>query len=57
MYIAFGPDRNLYVSSSDNGGNMGSVLRFNGTTGAFIDVFAANIEGGPRGIAFGIGAQ
>jgi hypothetical protein len=36
---------------------MGSVLRFNGATGAFIDVFAANIEGGPRGIAFGIGAQ
>jgi DNA-binding beta-propeller fold protein YncE len=57
LYIAFGPDRNLYVSDTDNSGSMGSVLRFNGATGAFIDVFAANIEGGPRGIAFGIGAQ
>jgi sugar lactone lactonase YvrE len=32
--IAFGPDGNLYVSSSND-----KVLRFNGTTGAFIDEF------------------
>lgn len=34
--IGFGPDGNLYVSSTGTG----SVVRFNGTTGAFIDVFA-----------------
>jgi DNA-binding beta-propeller fold protein YncE len=57
LYIAFGPDRNLYVSDSDSGGSGGSVFRFDGTTGAFIDVFVPNVEGGPRGIAFSIGAQ
>lgn len=34
--IGFGPDNNLYVSSTGTG----SVVRFNGTTGQFIDVFA-----------------
>jgi serralysin len=51
--IAFGPDGNLYVSSfrSDQ------ILRYNGTTGAFIDVFAqgdgtANGLNGPNGLRF-----
>ncbi len=51
--IAFGPDGNLYVSSfrSDQ------ILRYNGTTGAFIDVFAsgtgtANGLNGPNGLLF-----
>lgn len=35
--IAFGPDGNLYVASQ--GSN--NVLRYDGTTGAFIDVFAS----------------
>jgi sugar lactone lactonase YvrE/subtilisin-like proprotein convertase family protein len=35
--LAYGPDGNLYVS----GGN-GEVMRFNGTTGVFIDNYAAN---------------
>ena len=33
--LAFGPDGNLYVVSNFNN----EVLRYNGTTGAFIDAF------------------
>lgn len=33
--IAFGPDRNLYVTDIDNF----RVLRYNGQTGAFVDIF------------------
>ncbi len=40
--VAFGPDGNLYVGSS----NTASVLRFNGTTGAFIDIFIPSGSGG-----------
>lgn len=58
LAIAFGPDYNLYVSSnSDNSGSDGAILRFDGRTGAFIDVYVASVEGGPRGIAFGVGAR
>lgn len=49
--VAFGPDRNLYVSDTTTN----AVLRFDGTTGAFLDTFIANVDGGPRGIAFAIG--
>jgi streptogramin lyase len=48
--LVFGPDGNLYVSSY----NTGQVLRFDGTTGAYIDVFASG--GGlanPQGLTFG----
>ena len=47
--IAFGPDRNLYVSSRSD-----QVLRYDGKTGKFIDVFASGhglVD--PAGIAFG----
>lgn len=51
--IAFGPDNNLYVSSfrSDQ------ILRYNGTTGDFLDVFAsgngtANGLNGPNDLLF-----
>ena len=38
--LAFGPDGHLYVSSHTGVAGTNSVLRFNGFTGAFIDVFA-----------------
>lgn len=50
----FGPDGNLYVASFDND----SVLRYDGTTGAFLNVFVptgANTLNGPdAGMIFGI---
>ncbi len=52
--IAFGPDGLLYVSSflSDQ------ILRYDGTTGAFVDVFATGDQmpgglNGPNGLLFG----
>ena len=50
--VAFGPDGNLYVADAFYGTN--SILRFNGKTGAFIDIFARG--GGlqqPNRVAFG----
>jgi sugar lactone lactonase YvrE len=51
--LTYGPDGNLYVSSSASN-TTGQILRYNGQTGAFIDVFA---QGGgmarPYGSAFG----
>jgi hypothetical protein len=43
--MAFGPDRNLYIT--DNTRN--SVLRYDGTTGAFLDVFIPANGGGLLG--------
>jgi len=51
--ILYGPDGNLYVSSGNNPENS-AILRYNGTTGEFIDVFASG--GGlfrPYGTTFG----
>lgn len=50
--VAFGPDGNLYVSDGFYGTN--AILRFNGKTGAYIDIFASG--GGiqqPNRMAFG----
>ena len=57
LYLAIGPDRNIYVSSSDASGSGGSVLRFDGRTGAFIDVFIPSVAGGPRGLLFAPGGR
>jgi sugar lactone lactonase YvrE len=40
--LGFGPDGNLYLC----GGGTNSVLRYNGTTGAYIDAFVAAGSGG-----------
>jgi sugar lactone lactonase YvrE len=47
LYCIFGPDGNLYVDGSQTVG----VLRYNGTTGAFIDTFVPGVPGG-RGMVF-----
>src|SRR5262245_55296610 len=51
--ITLGPDGNLYVA-----GNGGAVLRYNGTTGAYINTFVSQGSGGLAftnydGVAFG----
>jgi WD40 repeat protein len=48
---AFGPDGNFYVSDSDHE----NVLRYNGATGAFIDIFATTDD--PAGLVFGPGGD
>jgi WD40 repeat protein len=50
--LTFGPDHNLYVATE----SANSVLRFNGTTGAFIDTFVTAGSGGlnhANGVRFG----
>jgi sugar lactone lactonase YvrE len=49
--LAFGPDGNLYVSS----GATDNILRYSGTTGAFLSAFVASGSGGldrPNGLVF-----
>jgi hypothetical protein len=55
-WMIFGRDGNLYVKSGGIHGSPGSVLRFNGATGEFIDVFVPEGSGGltgPRALVFG----
>jgi streptogramin lyase len=50
--LVFGPDGNLYVSDATDH----SVVRFNGTTGEFMDSFVSPVSGGlsgPAGLIFG----
>ena len=50
--VTIGPDKNVYVANTDNS----NVLKFNGTTGAFMGKFVTDGSGGlngPRGVAFG----
>lgn len=57
LYAAVGPDGDVYVSTSDSSASSGAVLRFDGRSGAFVSTFVANVDGGPRGIAFAPGSQ
>jgi streptogramin lyase len=50
--MVFGPDGNLYVSSASTN----KILRYNGTTGAYIDDFATGLNG-PHGLTFGPGGD
>jgi DNA-binding beta-propeller fold protein YncE len=49
--LAFGPDGNLYVASSNNN----RILRYDGVTGAFMDAFVTGVGAPsfPVGVAFG----
>src|SRR5438034_1391804 len=54
QFFVFGPDGNLYVASAENNGN-GSVLRYDGHTGAFLGAFVPTGTGGisgPRALLF-----
>jgi glucose/arabinose dehydrogenase len=51
LYSIFGPDGNLYVDGSQTLG----ILRYNGTTGAFINTFIVGGPGSPGQLAYGRG--
>jgi streptogramin lyase len=55
--LKFGPDGNLYVTSwSFPVGTQGRILRYRGTTGAFLDAFVPDGRGGlaePQDLVFG----
>jgi hypothetical protein len=48
--LTFGPDGNLYVNGTAPGGV--SVLRYNGSTGAFVNAFVSLGSGGTGGVVF-----
>ncbi len=51
--MTFGPDHDLYVSSRISG----QVLRYSGSSGAFLEVFATPGGNGPQGLTFGPGGD
>jgi sugar lactone lactonase YvrE len=54
--VVLGPDGNIYVSSSAGATSVNGrtgVLRYDGMTGQFIDIFAQNSDLDPFGLVFG----
>jgi DNA-binding beta-propeller fold protein YncE len=51
--LTFGPDGNLYVATAVGNNVAGSVLRYDGTTGVFLDVFATTGLSVPQDLVFG----
>ena len=49
--VTFGPDGNLYAGTG-TGADYNTILRYNGTTGAFMGIFATGPIDGPRDIVF-----
>jgi len=49
--VVFGPDGNLYVTGT--GATQGQVLRYDGNTGAFLNLFATTADNAPFGLRFG----
>jgi sugar lactone lactonase YvrE len=53
LQATIGPDGNLYTAFGDGGsGNYDTIVRYNGTTGAFMGMFATGPMNGPRDIVF-----
>jgi DNA-binding beta-propeller fold protein YncE len=50
--VTIGPDGNLYTTSGAVGLAQNTILRYNGTTGAFMGIFATGPMNGPRTILF-----
>ena len=48
--LAFGPDGNLYVA--DHGSSIGEIYRYDGQTGAFLDMFTTSLAMYPTFMAF-----
>jgi len=51
--LAFGPDGNLYVAAAVGNNLAGEVLRYDGTSGAFLGVFASTGLSVPEDLVFG----
>jgi streptogramin lyase len=51
--VVIGPDGNVYVTSTSAGVGVTGVLRYNGASGEFIDLFAQYPGVDPFGLAFG----
>lgn len=51
-FVTIGPDGNIYTATGGGGTNYNMILRYNGTTGAFMGIFATGPINGARTIVF-----